>query len=241
MQIIEIDPQAWAVIERYLSLNIGEKKVVTPYYINSGHIKDLRVMVGKGSPTEIEMETRIWAQLKGLDLNSMSAEEIRDFMRQRRIGVDCSGFVFHVLASMNKKLKFPKPTLWRRFKFWLRPAENFGADIITSELNTKKVDLNDIRPGDLIRSKTPRLDIDHVMLVTKVHLSNSGLPEYFEYAHSSGQFGKASGVRIGGVVITNPSGELKDQQWQEQDEQGNCPALSGLLIDYNDNGLRRLI
>lgn len=241
MQTHKIDPKAEAIIDHYLGLNLGGKKIATPYFINIGHIKDLRVMVGKGTPVEIEMEAKIWAQLKGIDLDELSDQEIRDFMRQRKIGVDCSGFVFHTLNSIGTKFKVPNQTLWRRFKFWLRPAENFGADIMTGPLNTTKIELKDVRPGDLIRSKTPRQEIDHVMLVTEVHLDDRGLPEHFKYAHSTGQFGKDNGVRIGTVVITNPEGELKDQDWQEKDSEGNIPALAGLLIDYADNGIRRIV
>lgn len=246
--ILELPPVATKLIEHYLSLNVDGKQIACPYYINIGHIKDLRVMVGKGSPDEIEMEVRIWAQLKGVELDKLTEDEIREFMRSRRIGIDCSGFLYHVLNTWLKSetgkgllpcVKFRNNNPLVKLKRWLRPAENIGADILTSELNSDKINLQDIKPGDLVRSKSPKQNAHHVLLITRVGMEKN-TPKWFEYTHSTMHYGDANGVRIGKVEITDVNGELKDQKWLEKDENGKCWTQEGLMINYGDNGLRRL-
>jgi hypothetical protein len=248
MNETKLHPAAQATVDRFRALNLGGKQVTAVYHINAGHIKDLRVMVGKGTPEEIEMEVKIWAQLKGIDLDKADAETIREFMRVRRIGIDCSGFVYHVFASwlqatlnesLLKQIKFPYKSLFGSLKLWLRPAENIGADILTSELNAFKIELKDIRPGDLIRSKSVHQGVDHILLVSSVSHNDQGLPVAFNYVHSTKQFGKDNGVREGRVNIVDVNAELKDQDWLEIAADGVKYTLEGLKINYADNGLRR--
>lgn len=245
---MKLHPAAQAIVERFRSLDLGGKKVTAVYHINAGHIKDLRVMVGKGTPEEIEMETKIWAQLKGIDLDKISADDIRDFMRLRKIGIDCSGFIYHIFsawlhATVNETLlqqiKFPYKTPLGGIKIWLRPAENIGADTLTSNLNTTPIGLKDMRPGDLIRSKSVHQGVDHILLISEVAKNEQEIPVWFKYVHSTKQFGKDNGVREGQVNITDINAELKDQDWLEIAADGVKYTLEGLKINYADNGLHR--
>lgn len=43
---------------------------------------DLRTLVGKGNPNEIEDEVKIWAQIMKFDLNNSSESQIREFMQK---------------------------------------------------------------------------------------------------------------------------------------------------------------
>ena len=124
------------IIAHYQNLDLGGKKVCTPYYINTSRSKDLRVMVGKGTPEEIEMEARIWEKVKGVDFSLMSNLEIKQFLTGRGIGIDCSGFIVHVLnvyyqevfkKPLWKCLKIPVKTVFSKLKYFLRPIEHLGA------------------------------------------------------------------------------------------------------------------
>jgi len=194
MKTLVISKQVKDAINEYSNLHLGDKEVCTPYYINEKRHKDLRAMVGKGTTEEIQMEARIWEKLKGLDFNNMSSKEIKQFLTDRGIGIDCSGFVIHVLNKWYESisgqaiwsaLKVPTPS----FRAWLgnklRPVENIGAQTITNEDNAKKIKVKDVLPGDLIRSKAKRKDAHHIMIVTKVTYDDANNPTLIEYTHSS--------------------------------------------------------
>lgn len=237
-------------IDRYFNLDIGGKKIAAPYFRNSKmQTASLKVMAGKGDPDEIELETTIWAKVKGFDLFAATPDEIRKFMLKMHIGIECSGFVSNVLDkylfSTRKKhlinyLQFTDQSFRARLRRFLRPIENINANTLTSELNCKKItNLNDIRPGDLIRSKGKQSNSHHVGLITDVD-KEDGVIIRFGYVNSNENYEDENGVRYGEVVITNPNGELKDQQWNDI-MNGRNYFLEGLMVDYEDNGIRRLL
>ena len=170
-------------------------------------------------------------------------------MMKLGIGIDCSGYATYILNEWMKSLH--KPSLWRqlkyrdnglyhRFRRWLRPVENVGANLLTSELNCLKVkNLDDIEPGDLIRAKGKQKNAHHVAVITKVTKSDDGKIESFDYVHSHRFYKDQNGVRKGKVEITDPKKSLKDQKW-EDDYKGKNYILEDLLVDYEDNGIRRL-
>lgn len=247
-KLYKIHESAQKIIDRYFNLKInGLENLKCPYYINSGHIKDLRAMVGKGSPEEIEMEIKIWTQLKGVDLEKVNVDEMRYFMRQRKIGIDCSGFVYHIYdnwlkesggGSLASNIDFGNKSFLSKLKLRLRSAENIGADLITNENNTKKISINEVLPGDLVRSKGSKNNIDHVLIVTEV-AKVDGKTTWLKYTHSTNYYGKSNGVREAKIEISNPEKELKDQNWLEKDKDGTIHTLQNLLYRYEDNGLRR--
>lgn len=236
------------LIERYSQLNIGGQKVRAPYYRNVKRVRaELRSLVGKGSPEEMEEETLIYAKLRGFSLDDTDEGAIREFMQSQGIGIDCSGLITHLYdkwcrsqshGSLYSHLKFPKASFYRKFIRWLRPIENISADILTNKSNAERVELKDIKIGDLIRLKGLQRG-DHVALVTEVS-KEEGKLQSFKYVHSSPHYGSENGIRIGEVEITDMSKELKDQKWKEVDENGICWTLKELEKDYQDNGLRRL-
>lgn len=235
-------------VKSYFELNIGQKKIVCPYFINLKKSKDLRVMVGKGTPEEIEIEARIWAKLKKVDLSAMSSKELRDFLIQRGIGIDCSGFVMHTLnfwhkyqtgKSIWKKVKPQGNNLFIKIAYFLKPIEKLGAEIITNKLNSRKIDINEVRPGDLIRSKWKRKNSHHVMLVSKVHFNNKEVAE-IEYVASEEFYGEESGMRRGRIIIEKPGKPLENQKWIDNDKNGINHVYEGYLHILEDNGLRRL-
>ena len=254
--IIRLPDNVWKTVKEYNNLQLGGNSVPCPYFINSDDEKGgLRVLVGKGSPEEIEHEVKVWSQLKGFNLRKASIEEIREFMIQHKIGIDCSGYLVHVInrwmkQNMGKRLveelkfKDNSPITWVKRR--LRSAENIGANTLTNEDNTTKIEINDVKPGDLIRLKGLRKNAHHIAMVSEVDGDFFGEGETkkffvksFRYIHSHRNYDDKHGVRSGEVKITHPGGELKDQDWTEV-HKGKNWVYEGLLKEYHDNGLRRL-
>ncbi len=215
-------------INEYLNLPLGGKKVRCPYYINTKKFRQrmgLRVLIGKGTPEEIKTESLIYEKLRKVNFNEMSSKEIRDFLIKCRIGIDCSGFVSHILdnllTSQTKKhiwkyLKWPKMNLYKTIARILRPIENISAWMLTNDENSYKIkDLNNIHPGDLIRSVGLEDQSYHVMIIIEV-LRENGKIKSFKYANSTRWYKDQNGVRIGEVIITNPSDYLVDQNWTDE-------------------------
>lgn len=244
----EIPQSVKTLAHEYLNLNINGCNVRTPYYRNVKRIRaELRSLVGKGLPAEIIEETLIYSKLRGFDLKGKSEFEIREFMASQGIGIDCSGFVAHLydrwLRSSNKgsitsNLKFSNNTFYRKFVRKLRPIENISADDLTNYDNCIKIELNQTEPGDLIRMKGVKHG-DHLAIIYSVSTDEAGQIIEITYIHSSPAYQSENGVKFGQIEITDPNGELKDQQWNEFDIDGKCWTLQCLLKDYSDNGLRR--
>ncbi|MDQ6986005.1 MAG: hypothetical protein Q9M91_03485 [Candidatus Dojkabacteria bacterium] len=234
-------------INDYFELKIGKTHVKSPYYMNLKKSKDLRALVGKGTPEEIEMEAMIVAKTKKMNLDEMTENEIREFLMSRGIGIDCSGFIMHILNFWYKSEK--GGNIWRKFKpygkgilykiaYILKPVEKLGAEIITNKTNSKKVSLKDVLPGDLVRSKWKRKNSHHVLLVTKV-IREEGITKEIEYGCSAEHYGKDNGMRFGEIIIKDQKKPLQDQEWVDPDENGINQIYEGYLNKVEDNGLRR--
>lgn len=250
MEIKSIDKIAKDRIKEYFNLPLGGKRVKCPYYISSKSERaGLRVMIGKGTPDEIAHEVKVWAKLKGVDLSKMTGLQIREFMIERNIGIDCSGFVAQVLnywlnktsgKSLVSMFEFADNSIMSRLRRFFRPIENIGANTMTSELNCIRVEsYNDIKPYDLIRAKGKQKNAHHVALITDVYFDEKGNLTKFEYVHSHRFYEEKNGVRRGSVDIVDSKKPLKEQRWND-DYKGHNYMLEDLEIDYEDNGIRRL-
>src|SRR3989339_810259 len=129
-----IPETAQRVIHEYEYLRVKEGKTVRcPYFRNPRSGKDrwgLNAFSGKGSPEEIEYEMPMIEKLERKDFLKMREEEIRDIMRKWKLGIECSGFLSHVLDAWvhntTKKrifqvLRFPSQSLWAKLASFLRP------------------------------------------------------------------------------------------------------------------------
>ncbi|HRN86878.1 MAG TPA: hypothetical protein PKU78_04985 [Candidatus Dojkabacteria bacterium] len=237
------------VIFEFTNLPIADKKIIAPYYINTKSQRGgLRVLSGKGDPGEIAREVKVQSQLKGIDLYKLSESQIRDFMTSNHIGIECSGFIVHVLnywLRMNGKrplikyIRFNNNNFINRIKRLFRPVEQLGANTITSELNCDKLHrLTDIRPGDLIRSKGQRKNSHHILLISEVTFEDDVLKEV-EYVHSIRGYEEENGVRFGKILINNQEDEIQNQTWTEI-KNGRNWTYEGLINQLEDNGVRRL-
>lgn len=238
-------------IDKYFNLNIGGKKVRCPYFINNKISRgNLGVLSGKGNPQEIEYEVKVWAKLDKFDLNKATEDEIRKYMISKNIGIDCSGFISNVintyLKQQNKsnliyQLKFDDNSIIAKLRRFFRPIENIGARTLTSEENCEIIkNINNIKPGDLIRAKGKQRNADHVAMIIETERDDKNNLKSFKYTHSHRYYGDNNGVKIGDVIITDIKNELKDQDWKEIHSDGKNYMYEDLIINYEDNGIRRL-
>lgn len=236
------------IVDKYFNLQINGKKIPAPYFRNVKRVRaGLRVLVGKGTPEEIEEETLIYAKLRKKEINDLTAQEIREFMLEEGIGIDCSGFVSHLVdiwlrskgkGGIGKNINYPTNSIYRKILTLLRPIESTGADILTNQTNSINIKLKNVLPGDLIRLKgIPKGD--HVAMIYSVDYEQNK-PISIRYVHSTDRFGDQSGVKFGEIEIVNPEGELKEQEWLETDKEGVKQTYQQLLHQEIDNGLRRL-
>ncbi len=130
-----LSSEAQKVVEKYLSLPIGAG-CQTPYF-NNRRTKiraGLRALVGKGRPEEIAEEAEMFSIRDRAGIKKMDSAALKKFLVEHNLGVDCSGFAYHVLsveisAKTGKKLSSsvkPWSGFKRKLKHWLRPAENTG-------------------------------------------------------------------------------------------------------------------
>ena len=248
-EILTFPEAAEQVFYEFSHLPIGQNSVVCPYHMNIRKERvGLRALVGKGDPGEIVKEVKVWAKLKDFDLEKATVEQIRQFMIDRSIGIDCSGFVYYVLgfwlkSAHQNRLKnyliFPNQGLLGWLRRTLRPIENIGANMLTGLDNCERItNLNKVQPGDLIRAKGKVRNSHHVMIVSKVLLVEKKVTE-IEYVHATRHYADHNGIRTGKILIKNPGKPLQDQDWTEI-EKGRNYTLEDFLIDVEDNGVRRL-
>jgi hypothetical protein len=218
-RIAALSPAAQKTVDHYAGLRLGAKKVVTPYFMNPKGRKGRRVSVGKGSPEDLERETRRLAKRYRFDLNSASVSAIRQFMIKQRLGIDCSGFVAWSLyadAMENHGLKLwsrlhlPGHPLRTKLVKLLRPVENISVKVLTSAANADTIsDLRQVLPGDVIRS----LNGNHILLISEVGYNKSNEPLYVKYMHSTEHGGKPYGILKGKIIVTKPTGNILQQRW----------------------------
>lgn len=230
------------LIENYFNLEINGKKVKTPYHINVKHVRaELRSLVGKGTPQEIEEETNIFAKLRKFNLRKASKKEIREFMQKEGIGIDCSGLVAHILniwlksenkGNLKANLNFPKMPLLKRIVIGIRPIENINANLLTNSNNSIPIDLKDVQIGDLIRLKGIKKG-DHIAIVIDVSESE------IVYLHSTRHYDDGNGIREGIIKIKDVNKSLEHQDWLEKDKNGICWTKKQFMKEKEDNGFRR--
>lgn len=221
------------VIEDYVKFPIG--KVAVPYYNNrrSGVRAGFRAAVGKGTPQEIAEEAEIMARREGVDLTKLDDIAITRFLVDHNLGIDCSGFVYHVLKPLF--FRAPEHTSFLKYKgsplrkliAFIRPVENASVRVFADPKNSSIFSTAQVRVGDIIVRLSPKSDpkiIDHMMIVEAVERNEAALPLTIFYIHSvawqsDGMY--KHGVRRGSIRITNLHGSLIEQEWTEQGKSGD--------------------
>ena len=229
--INSLPQSAQSVIDAYWKLKAAENVYVRcPYFRNPRSGRDrwgLTAYSGKGSPQEIEDELRIIEKLENVDFSGMQESEIRDIMRKRKLGIECSGFIVRVLDAWTKEfykkpvyslLNFKKSGLGRLYSK-LRPFTHVDVETLVLPKNAREVeDVQSIAPGDIIRFNTT---IDHAIIVTATERDDSSVLRKIHYAHSvledSGEGVKSGLIEVSG---TNKNGSSL-WRWQESPDTGH--------------------
>lgn len=180
-------------------LPLGGKKVPTPYRLNEMDQNNGPQFQGKSSPEILNKTTKDLAKEQRFNLEEASVEEIREFMIQNKLGIDCSGFVYRVIDFLLEKLK--KGDLQ---KYGFDHVGRTNAQALTSDHFSDPVGLSEVRPADLIKVNSSQ-PIPHVMVVLEVK------GKKVICAHSS----DGVGVHLSEIEIIDSKKALQDQRWEE--------------------------
>ena len=246
-----IEASARAVIDRYLSLPVGTKPSC-PYFNNRrrGGKSGLRVLVGKGTPEDIAEDAEICALKKRISINSLSTDKLKEFLVSEDLGVDCSGFAFHVLTaalaerrgkSLASKIHTNRKGFLGKIIARLRPAENVGVATFSSERNSAPIGASEAKAGDFvsIMGTGPEKTYNHILVLTSVERTEGGTR--LSYAHSyawpsDGRYDH--GVREGDIIVHGDN--LLGGTWKEKGEIGPTNHTHQTALDAREVTVRRL-
>jgi hypothetical protein len=227
-----IGAKARAVIDAYLSLSLSARPSC-PYFNNRRKKTrgNLRVLIGKGTPEEIVEEAHILAKLGRISINELSPEKTKEFLVTHNLGIDCSGFAYHVLnafaqektgKSITSFVTSTRTGIIGTFLARLRPAENLGVNSFRHGKNSSEISISTARAGDIItfigtgKEKT----YNHILVITGVSEDVHGVK--ISYAHSyawpsDGLYNH--GVREGSITLHDDN--VMNGTWHEQGVTGN--------------------
>ncbi len=146
-------------------------------------------------------------------------------MVSQDLGIDCSGFAYHVLgAALHERrggrlaghIHTRRTGFIGRIIARLRPAENMGVATFADERNSVAITASDAKAGDIITFIGAGRDgtYNHVIVITKVEKKDAATR--LSYAHSyawpeDGAFNH--GVREGSVIVY--ADDLAHAVWKE--------------------------
>jgi len=181
-QTISLSTSAQETIDSYLKMKIGNKTIACPYFINRLRAyAGLRVFLGKGTANEIIKEAQLIAQQKNINLETISEQELYQFLTKHHLGIDCSALATYILKAEYKEKKqiniisrIHIISFWKNpFRYLIssvRPIENISVRILASNKNSQEIkNLNQILPGDMIVHHNLR----HVLLIKKTEKENN--------------------------------------------------------------------
>jgi hypothetical protein len=221
MKSSTLSQPARGMIAHYESLRFGSVHVSVPYFNNKRQqVRGaLRVLVGKGAPAEIEEEAQLIALRCHTDLATLSAENLKKFLVDNNLGIDCSGFVYHVLnaeAPLAPRLTFPNVSLLRKLLTKLRPIENTNVKVFAHKKNSTTVPLSDVQAGDIITMVGSKKvgNPDHILLVEEVNRNAISYVHAYKFA-SDGTYNH--GIKHGTIEMTDSSKPITEQVWDSED------------------------
>lgn len=247
-----LSPKAREILEAYKNVPIG-KGCETPYFNNARAkiMGGLSAFVGKGTPHMIAEEAEIISLKTRKAIKELPREELKRFLVDHGLGVDCSGFAFHVLSAEYKARKggrlSPKirveGSIIRKLKKIIRPAESINVTALSLEKNSVAVDIDSAAAGDFIvflgtgKGQT----YNHILVITAVRRKGNGL--VFSYAHSyawpsEGRYGH--GVREGEIVIADAKLPLTKALWTEKGFSGKDNYTLQSALEAETVSIRRL-
>lgn len=218
----------------YTHLPLGGKRVRCPYWSNKQKILLSGYFKGKGMPKQIVGATLKAAKNEGFNLSEASASAIRKFMEHYRIGVDCSGFVYHMLDAFDKE-KGRKGVHDFIQGVNGKGSSRVNAYCLTNNINTVEIGrVNQLEIGDLIRFTKGR----HVAIIMRIKRDQKGLPSEIYYAHS-GRLSAITGVHLGKILVRKANLGIEKQEWLEKNRKG-YGYLEKYFSQQEGDGTRRL-
>jgi len=218
----------------YTHLPVGGKKVKCPYWANQATSLTFGPYGGKGLPEEVTKATEEAAKRERINLAKLTAEEIREFMENQRIGIDCSGFVFRLLDALDKE-KGGEGIGNKVYGVKGYGVRKVNAYCLTNKRNSTEVKMvREVRLGDLLRMHGGK----HIMLVLRIKEDRKGEIKEIIYAHSSCN-SRITGVHSSFFKVKNLKGGLEEQEWVEKAKSGENFFQKYFYLNKGD-GLRRL-
>jgi len=218
------------------ALSVIEQYKDVPYFNNKTKARraGLRVEVGKGSPKEIHDELKDIALINKIDLNNLDSASTKKLLVDNNIGIECSGFAYHVLneesmvrgkGALDRHLKFPlSKGIFGKLRSKFRPIINTNVKTLAHEDNSKYVLNKEIEVGDIITmTDGPEGgERDHVLVIYQIEYQNF-IPVVLHYAHSvawptDGEYGH--GLHKGVIEITDINKGITEQRWIELEKTG---------------------
>lgn len=235
--IDRIHESGWNEIQSYLRMKFGEVEVVCPYYTHSlwKPFTGVRVLSGKGFAREIVEEANIFAMKERKELREMSPDEIRRFLSNHSLGIECSGFISHVLYAIHGKKFFRSLTddsFGAKLLRLIRPFQQINVQLL--QKSGKKISFSDARPEDIIVTRGGK----HALIVIESERDDSGKLKRIEYAQSTLYYNQ-SGVRLGTIQVSDPIKPWEGQDWLEIEDGVNF-THQGYLENIEQNGVYRL-
>ncbi len=217
----------------YTHLKIGGKEIVCPYWMNNLEKGIYGPIGGKGTPGEIVEATLKEAKAENINLENLDEEAIILFMKAKKIGVDCSGFVFWMLNSfdLEKGGNGISDDIPSSQGVLIKARAN--VQMLTDENISVPVKLAEVKIGDMLRLRRGK----HVAIVHKIVSENEKVQEIW-YAHSSERT-KVAVVHEAKIVISDQNKEIGDQDWEELTIEGES-YRNDAYFGKNGAGLRRL-
>ncbi len=236
--------------DEYVDFRIDNRKITIPYSIVRSRFQ-LWNTLGKPTVEQIKNNLNIVAQREGAVLELMSAQEITGFMKKHKLGIECSGYAYHLLdKALQKSLSALKEKqqkralkhcfyrqgltgLWDRLFYLVNPVRRVSADKMTNDDFTSPISrVKDVRPGDLIRLTPEKWRGKHVAVVIAVNDSN------IIYTHSS-RYTEQEGPHYAQIMIKDKEKGIGAQDWQELTKDGSNYGEVACLSE-NGDGVRRL-
>ncbi len=229
--MIALSTEARNIIQDYLLLPFPGQTVNTPYF-NNQRTKTraaLRVLVGKGTPQEIVEEAHIISLRERLDINNAGNEDLKKFLVDQNLGIDCSALTYYILDAecrakklgpLKKLLKFSAvKNPFRNLLIKLRPVENTNVETLAHDNNSVLVAMSDVQPGDMLLLWRTREDhaLNHLLLICDVDQTTITYVHSFRWS-KEGKYDH--GVRQGTIEIIDPQKSWIEQLWTEKNKTG---------------------
>ncbi|HYE59907.1 MAG TPA: hypothetical protein VEA18_01860 [Candidatus Kapabacteria bacterium] len=232
-----LSPTTLALVANYLHLPFPGRNISCPYFNNRrAKVRGaLRVLIGKGSVRDITEEAMVLSLKEKIALDTLTDEQLKQFLVDHHIGIDCSALVYYALeeetrargkGTLSSHVYFPATNIFRKFLTRWRPVENTSVSVLSHDKNSTIIPLSSVQPGDMIILLNTGRDhtMNHVLLIHEVEYREDGQPQVIHYTHSlqwraDGKYNH--GVRQGTITITDANQPLLQAMWEEHGRKGN--------------------